>query len=404
MILFKEEKVLCQVLVLFLYTLIVTNFFRLFKVESSYILFITIIIYGAIGLFVIYHCVKYKRFFPHIFLLVGLGVVVCVSILINDNIMPVFLNNLPYLISFLVIGFYLSYELNDYDYFFELLKKIVPFGSVFSILYFYSFDLTDLKYSMGISYMLLLPAIFAFERVRQHKTILNLFFLLSILFTIIMIGSRGALVCFGVFILLDHMFRMFATWKIGTKSVFGYIIGVCLLIFFSLNMNSQFFNDLFLESRTLNMISNDSFFTNDSGRNQIYSICIDYIIDNPAKGLGVFGDRLYLDKMLFLSDDVGMYPHNLVLELFMQYGVVLGILFCFIAAIVFYKAAKNIFRQKNNVLIDLFVFVLSIGLLPLMFSGSYIINNNFGVLMGFCLNVCMKCKRNVITTGKEQII
>jgi hypothetical protein len=388
----KEDKMLCRVLLFFLYALVIANFLRIFKIEESYIVIINGIIYGLIGVFAVCHCIYNKRFFPHIFVLVGLGTAFCVSIIINNQILPLFLKNLPYLIGFFIVGFYLSYELNNYNYFFELLKKFVPLGSIFSILYFSHFDFNKSSYSMSVSYLLLLPAISSFKKVQQDKNIINLFFLLSILLTIVVIGSRGPVICFCLFVLLDYIFRMSIRGKIGLKLVLKCLFSVFLLLVFIVNLDNGFLISLFPESRTLNMIADASFFTNYSGRNPIYRACIEYIMNNPTRGMGIFGDRIYLVRELFLSSDAVLYPHNLFFELFMQYGVVLGMAFCLLGFVIFYEAIKIIVNVKNNVLADLFVLFLSLGLIPLMFSGSYIVNNNFGVFLGFCLNLCFKAR------------
>lgn len=96
-----------------------------------------------------------------------------------------------------------------------------------------------------------------------------------------------------------------------------------------------------------------------SGRDRVYEIAWQGILDAPMMGYGVFGawNRV-------------IQPHNLILDLWLQWGVPFGTL---VLIAVFFFVGKAALKNKN----DIDAFLIFLGLYPLinlMVSGGYLLN------------------------------
>ena len=143
----------------------------------------------------------------------------------------------------------------------------------------------------------------------------------------------------------------------------------CLLLLPIITNWIESFDNL---SRSIQLILSGDFFSHDSGRNDIYELVLHHIIEAPLFGHGIGADRFYLN---------GFYAHNIILEMMLQYGIVAGLSLFFLLTTFIVVAFLN-FRLYRDYTI---IFTLS-GFLPLMLSGSYLINFNFAATIGYiCL-------------------
>lgn len=102
----------------------------------------------------------------------------------------------------------------------------------------------------------------------------------------------------------------------------------------------------------------------------IAKIVIDNILNNNLWGHGIFGDRYFLD---------GTYAHNIFLEVWLDFGIILGTL-VLLFLIVF--ITKTFLRSNDK---KLFLLFFSLGFMPLLVSGSYLISIMFSILIGFLI-------------------
>src|SRR5690606_30091320 len=104
------------------------------------------------------------------------------------------------------------------------------------------------------------------------------------------------------------------------KIIFSSIFIITLLvIFWPKLMEYPEFEKSF--SRVFSYISSEGIeWDSTSGRNDLYEKAIEYISKSPIIGYGVFG----------MFSEFGFYPHNLILEVLLQGGLVylILILFC----------------------------------------------------------------------------
>lgn len=199
-------------------------------------------------------------------------------------------------------------------------------------------------------------------------------------------GTRGPILCIIIFLGVGIIYSIAKTENILRK-LFGIILvglAVIALVFTDVLLNAAIaLSDSFKEAGYSTRIFDyfiEGMIDDDSGREFIQNKIISAIETSPAFGYGVFGDRLFIG---------GSYPHNLLLEIFCQFGIVVGgallitLLFVFIDAI----------RKSNGFFERLFVFMLIIMVIvKLMLSSSYLYETWLFFLIGVCLQI-MRRKR-----------
>ncbi|MEI4768789.1 O-antigen ligase family protein [Psychrobacillus sp. FJAT-51614] len=271
-------------------------------------------------------------------------------------------------------------SLRDLDVFKQVMKKasylVFFFGALLGLI-IVSGNATAGSYSMALSYYMLLPAIlFLDSLIDKYSTRALLFSLISI-FVILALGSRGALLCIVVFVLLKMVRGIF---KLSYTKVFYNLLVIVSLVFLSLNLD-KLLNMLYeiLNKYDINSRSIELFLSGEvhlSGRDYIYENLVKAVMDNPFFGLGFGADRRIIGKD-------GGYAHNLFLELVVNFGIVAG----GIASIIFlFLLIRSLFiKDINNY--HLIIVWISLGFVHLMVSSSYITDIKFWILMGLLIKL-----------------
>lgn len=215
------------------------------------------------------------------------------------------------------------------------------------------------SYNMSFSYGCLLPMIVLFSRRKPISTIFSFVMFLAVL----AIGSRGGAIIFVAYVLLDVMMN---------KRKGRWIILIIGLVFVaSIPILMSFFDSIGISSRTIGML-NSGDISNDTGRNSIYQICIEALLNNPFFGVGMYGDRVIIG---------GVYCHNFFLEVFLDFGLLLGIFIVLILLHIFIRAF-SISSGKSRTLLLILTFAC---FFPYMASGSYLISNSIAIWLGYIL-------------------
>ena len=151
---------------------------------------------------------------------------------------------------------------------------------------------------------------------------------------------------------------------------------IYLLTPFLLNIISDILGALGMESRTLEML-NSSELTSTSSRDDIYEMSI-YFIQRTTGVTGLFADRVMLRNYSAWM----AYPHNLVLELMIDFGIAIGGL---ISAYILGLFAIRLY--KGNLEKKLIIGVVGTAILSrLMVSSSFMIEGPFYLMLGLFLN------------------
>lgn len=219
---------------------------------------------------------------------------------------------------------------------------------------------TEHTYLMSFGYAMLMPAVVFFRKRNVYGYILGI---LSILI-ILMVGSRGP--AFTALSFLGFLFLIYLKEKKLRKQllwiIFGIIVAIVLIPYFSET------------SRTVALYQRGELIV--SGRENIYTIIWRAIEKSPIIGYGIFGDRPF----------IGGYSHNIVLEIFSHFGMVVGTLIVlWISAITIRKIiSANI---EYRILIVMFFIV---AIMPLWVSNSYLQRSEFALFLGFLYNRNLK--------------
>lgn len=244
----------------------------------------------------------------------------------------------------------------------EFILNVSSFIILFlGLLYFY-FTITGLvsisNYNMSYSYYLLLPSLFFAYRGKWH-TVLAIITLVLML----ALGARGpVIVSLGYFLFVNFLFI-----KNYLKPVVIILALFILTFFFSDKLIDIIISNFGKTSRTIQFLAEGQF-TNDSNRFDKYSEVWGIIANNPFFGKGLFGDRVILN---------GSYSHNIILELFIDFGILGGGFLLVLLFRLFFLSYRDGDDRARKLLLLFFFF----GFIPFLFSSSYLINSSFSLFL-----------------------
>lgn len=247
------------------------------------------------------------------------------------------------------------------------------------------------SYSQYMGYTLLPAACIALCLSLKGK-LLQIPFAALLLYGVVASGARGPLISLllvGAVYIVGRM-NNFSSKRVVLLIVVGMIVAVVWVNFETiLDSMIRFFERNGFSVRVLNFLK-EGVFTEDRARNQLYELSVQGAWDNPF-GIGIFRDRQYLQLgWTGIRDGFsgGYYPHNLFLELLLQYGIVIGMLLSIVFSVFTWKAFRN--SRKSETRLVCLAVLLGIGLFPLMVSGSYVEWEPFYLLMGYMVTVAQK--------------
>jgi len=198
-------------------------------------------------------------------------------------------------------------------------------------------------------------------------------------------GGRGAFLLLIAYFLI-YLVSLFFIRKITLNSILKGFISLILIII-SISLFVDFFGKKdFIQSgftRATQFISSDGgidLAEGSSGRDVVYQIAIEYIDKNPISGYGPFGFR-----------EKTIQPHNIFLEILLQFGLIGLIIFICFSIILIIRVIKN------RSVFSFWVFCLLLyPIVSLMFSGAYLHDPIF--IFGISLLVLLKKHKTQNTT------
>ncbi len=275
--------------------------------------------------------------------------------------------------------FLYALSLKNWSVFKEVMRKaslIVFFcGFILSLMIFSGLAKID-SYSMAFSYYMLLPAIIFIDELFDFLSLKAIFISSFSVLSILAIGSRGALLCIVVFIVLK-LLTPFSTRQKSNNRIFIILLFVLLSTLIMINLQSillvlySLFYQWGLNSRSIILLLSGEVYL--SGRELIYEKIMSEIVKHPYFGLGIAGDRLVLN---------GTYSHNIFLEILLNYGVITG----GIIILILLSMIVSIFFVKNMEIYNLLIIWISLGFVSLFVSGSYLTDLGFWTLLGLLIN------------------
>lgn len=278
--------------------------------------------------------------------------------------------------------FLLSACVINFESLFILLRRTALIVMCISILeLFLVYAAGAFSYSQELGYQVLPTlTLYLLSFFNERKSI----YLVPVVFSIIISlasGSRGPLLCIGLFVLLSFIVYYGISKKliiISLLLILAYFV-FSNVLFKLLGDSISFFTNSNFSTRSIELLLSGEI-GEDSDRDLLRKVAINYIKEHPFIGSGVINDRIIIAQALGNSGDeiYGSYCHNFFLELMMQFGFIPGV---FIICI-FFKKVVGQFKYKKKYSTFMLLTALGIGLFPLLVSRSWITFSQFYFLVG----------------------
>lgn len=311
-----------------------------------------------------------------------------------------------------ITSFILFMEASKDKKLFEKLIKITKYVFLFSIIYFIILLVNnETLYNLWFAKYFLFTNIFMFYDFYKNKKISSVIVSVICILALSATGSRTYLIVSVLFMILTLIVLLIKRIKkmLTAKRKLTIISTLILLIFIIiLLINYQkvseglynFFSKYGIEIRILRLLSTGNFFTSNDRINTIYPMSVDLIRQNWLFGTGICGDQTKIFEIYKQANKIqnganinGYYSHNLILELYSNFGIIISTLIVGTIVYGYYKTIKD--KRKN---ISCIICLTFISILPLMLTGS--IWNNiylwslFGLLCANILNKDDELKEN----------
>lgn len=269
-----------------------------------------------------------------------------------------------WIICFPMTLFILS--IDDYSFLIKYFEKVAYVQLAFCLFLLFKIFIQrdysiDFVYSMGFSYACLLPALVFLNRVFLDFKISYLLSTLLITLLIMVLGSRGALLCVAVYLAIMLVKQKSFKLLFGVSLFIGsmYILKKNILLFIANSIEK-----IGISSRTIGILLNNDIISHLSGRDYLYQLILDKILQNPFVFRGINASYVIFD---------GVYPHNIFLELIYDLGLVIFIpVFCLLV----FLSYKTVFSGRSDVN-EIECILFSMAIPSLLVSGSLWISWNF---------------------------
>lgn len=297
------------------------------------------------------------------------GTILILSAIWNSFPVPFFINRIVW--SSISISIFLAiYLMEDKHIVYEKMRK---YSYLISGMLIFSYILTkeNTSYNMSLGYYLLPTSLMHInEWIEGKNRILNSLFCIVEIYIICVFGSRGVMLC-----LLSYIgIRIFMKLKtVQAKIVFSSLTVILLGIVFLGFQMLDTSNEIVDNSYILSSLKNGTFFK--SARSTIYKDSLEMILEKPILGWGIAGEFFIL----------GTYPHNLFLELMIDFGVLLGGTF----SIYFIFKIIMAFKANTNIK-ELLLIFLCAGFFPTMLSGSWLLDWKLFLFSGMIFSIVSK--------------
>lgn len=305
---------------------------------------------------------------------------------LKELIFPIFFMCLPL--------FVISLNINKMDTLMSVMKKSSFIIYLFAILLSVE-DLIGIvnigEYSGPLSNYLLIPTLIFLNNSIDKLSIKYLVLSFVSLFFILVLGSRGSILCIIIFLIIRTLFA-----KSNNKytNYLVRLLTILSIIIFAFTYK-DILNKLYIfllkngiESRTLHLFLSDELYL--SGRDNIYSVLIKYIFEHPIMGFGIGGDRRILSGE-------AVYAHNIIIELIGNFGLLLGLFLLFLLFITISYALLKFKNINKNIII----IWISLGFVHLFISSSYLIEMKFWIFIGLLINIMFIKTKVTLETENE---
>lgn len=189
---------------------------------------------------------------------------------------------------------------------------------------------------------------------------------------LLFMGTRGALLCLGVFVIFTILFSGRLKHPILFLSA-SVIVLLALFAFGLLDVLYEVAENNGFSLRIFKKLESGEI-TDSSGRDKIKDRVWEHIRMNPSLGLGIFSDRRVAG---------GHYAHHLVLELMLHYGIFMGLFILILLLRLFIRAFLYLRKEKEEYTLYFLTALLFSSGFKLFLSSSYLYEPYFFFAIGY---------------------
>ena len=281
---------------------------------------------------------------------------------------------------------------NEEERLFNLYKVVA-----FTILFFDIWALfnRDAEYKMTFGYQMEMAAIlFIMQYLKEKKKIVYLILSLFTILLGILYGSRACIIGYVVFIAIYFLWEGHINWRQVLLMTLGLLAAVAYSSQTIMTALYSLFSSLGFHSRTLYYIAAGDILSVDRARqNYIWPALLEELKHMPLfKMYGAFGDR-------YLLSTRWVYAHNIIFEILLSFGFILGGAFLLWMLIQFILVIR-----KNKDLGGLMTIVFgSFSLCRLFFSSSFWMEPYFWGFIAMLIN-CEARRKHERSTSSIEIL
>lgn len=256
-----------------------------------------------------------------------------------------------------------------------LIILVNPIGIINSLISEHDIYSGTLQIDMGLSYALLPSVVagilhFVFFR-KQSNMVVKISYLINLLFLILLIifSVRGVIISLFILFyaliisLIKGKFRIFGKTLLYSSAVFLIVVAIKIndIILFTYEFLLSKGIEFSALTKSVNKMQSSSGIS--SGRINIYEKVFQLIKENPLLGEGI---------SFYASYTGGLYPHNIILQLMLESGVLLTvpiIILILIAGKITFSSIDYFKKNKGFKVLVMFCFVSSV---PRLMFSSYL--------------------------------
>ena len=284
---------------------------------------------------------------------------------------------------FVFVGAAFDLEKNERLLFWLSLATVV--GSIFyQILLSSVYDRLS-SYNMGAAYTAFPACVYLIYYAFTNKHLLHGIAAIVGCGFVVSCGARGPILCLMV-VAVFLCIRVVLSIKSSAKKTIMFIILFGVVFLFAnerflypiIQSMADWFGNIGASTRALDMIIEENAMY-DSGRSKFIVKSLEYINENAIFGMGMMSDRVILD---------GKYMHNILYEMWCNFGVIIGTV-VFLAIVIIPIVA---IIKSNNKKEKMFIFAFaSAFVIKLFLSSSYLLEEFLFFILGYSISIiCRK--------------
>lgn len=334
--------------------------------------------------------VKTRRLTKMLLIFIFVSIIFLVSSAINNGYNSIYMSTWILFVSRLLPSYYVGRYTDNWDDVSKFVSKLSWFALLYAVIAIATpYDGTSNAYATIATNL----AFVSFITLRYsiiNRNYLKLGISLICISVVLFLGTRAVFVGTILSIIFTVSLYINSKSKVKKMILWTVVTACIILIILSFSTILEELIKILPNSRTLIMLSKGNMMDDSNRSDSFYAVLIDSLETNPFKMHGFLGDRIFLAGYGASNESIlSHFSHNVILEICMNFGLVLGLI---ISIYFIYILLKAVIVSKNNDYTIRYVFFsfLGITLVNMMVSSSYLGSYYIWVLYGFAFRFVNK--------------